>query len=139
MAAGSIILQTPFVVLRYHPVERIVHHEFLQRVAGEEFRRALIAGLEVLKKNKAEKWLSDDRKHTVLPADDEAWATKVWFPQVVKAGWKYWAIVNPEKAVGQMQAKRNIATFSMGGITAATFSEPDAAFSWLTNLQARAA
>jgi hypothetical protein len=27
----------------------------------------------------------------------------VWQPKILKAGWKYWAIVLPEQALGQMR------------------------------------
>jgi len=125
------ILETPFAKIIYHPVEKIVHHQFLQRIVGEELRRALSVGLDVLKKYKAEKWLSDDRLNSVLSEEDEKWAQTVWFPAAEKAGWKYWAIVPPQKAAGQMQMKRQASTVKMGGVTVSMCNDDQEAFKWL--------
>lgn len=118
-------------VLYYHPVERIVHHEILRRPTGTDFRDLLMHGYEVLKKNKATKWLSDDRHYTTLVDGDEEWARTVWFPLVQKAGWLYWAVVNPEKAVGQLGAKNHAKFMSIGGVTVQTVSTPEEALNWL--------
>ena len=118
-------------VLYFHPVERIVHHELLHRPTGTDFRDLLMAGYEMLRRNRCTKWLSDDRKHTVLSEADEKWAREEWFPLVAKAGFRYWAVVNPEKAVGQMQMKQNVKFMQMGGVTAAFFSTVEEAMAWL--------
>lgn len=118
-------------LLYVHPVEKIVHHEFLRRPTSKEFRELLMAGYEALRKTRATKWLSDDRKHSVLSEEDEKWAQTEWFPLVQKAGWLYWAIVNPEKIVGQMQAKQNAEFMRIGGVTVNTVSTVEAAMEWL--------
>lgn len=104
-------------LLYVHPVEKIVHHEFLKRPTTKEFRELLMAGYHALRKTRVTKWLSDDRKHTVLSEEDERWTQTEWFRLVQKAGWLYWAIVNPEKTVGQMQAKQNAEFMRIGGVT----------------------
>jgi hypothetical protein len=125
------IYQNSSMVLYFHPVEKIVHHEFLHRPSGTDFRDLLTQGYEHLRKNRATKWLSDDRNHTVLSEDDEKWARTEWFPLMQKAGWLYWAIVNPAKAVGQLQMKRNVQHMRVGGVTVATFGTVDEAMAWL--------
>jgi|APLak6261675434_1056106.scaffolds.fasta_scaffold06159_2 hypothetical protein len=117
----------------------IVHHEFFRRMVGKEFRDILEAGLTQLQNKQATKWLSDDRKNTVMEESDEKWAQGDWFPRAAKSGWKYWAIVNPEKAVGKMQMSRNAKVMEMGGIKVATFSTPDEALSWLRSVDLKKA
>ena len=41
-----------------------------------------------MKKNKAQKWLSDDRTNTVVRKADVAWGDENWVPQTIEAGWK---------------------------------------------------
>jgi hypothetical protein len=118
-------------VLYYHPVEKIVHHEILHRPTTKEFKELLMEGYEVLRRNRAVKWLSDDRQHTVLAEEDEKWAQAVWFPLVQKAGWLFWAVVNPAKAVGQLQMKHNADFMRIGGVTVNIVSTPEEAMEWL--------
>lgn len=133
----QIVFKSESAVLRYHS-EGIVHHEFLKRMVGKDFRDVLDKGAQQLVVHRATKWLSDDRKNTVLEEADEKWAQTDWFPRVVAAGWKYWAIVNPEKAVGQLQMNRHAKTFELGGIKVAMFKDPKAAMAWLLTVDAPA-
>lgn len=121
-------------ILRYHP-DGIVHHEFKGRAVGEPFRQLLLKGLEVLKKKGARRWLSDDRKHSVLAEDDEKWAHVTWFPQAAAAGWKYWAVINPEKAVGQMQHARTMKTMELGGVKVVVVSTVEQGLEWLRTVE----
>src|ERR1035437_628836 len=101
-----VLLDNEYATLWYHEESKIVHHHIKKWVSGSEFRSILDKGYDCFVKYKAIKWLSDDRNNSVLKPDDEEWATKNWFPRVLKAGWKHWAVVQPEKLVGQMNVKR---------------------------------
>jgi len=92
------VLDNPFVTVWYHTETKIVHSRIHKFVSGKEFREFLIAGKDVLIRNQATKWLSDDRSNSVLRKEDVDWGNQNWFPQTVRAGWKYWAIVQPEKS-----------------------------------------
>ncbi len=126
-----ILLDNDDVLLQYHPESRIIHHRFKRFIFGEPFRQTMMVGSEALEKHKAKKWLSDDRLNGALPADDAKWGVEVWTPRVMGAGWKYWAIVLPEKAVGQLSMKRLCEMYSQMGVTTAVFSDPDQAMTWL--------
>ena len=99
------IIESPYATLWYHPGPGIVHHQIHKFISGQAFRDLLLTGLEVLQKNRAQKWLSDDRANAVLRPEDVDWSHQFWFPQTVQAGWKYWAIVQPDKVVGQVTMK----------------------------------
>jgi hypothetical protein len=128
------VFKNDSATLYYYPEKKIVHHEIHKYIKGEEFKGLLNAGLDVFRKRGANKWLSDDRKNGVLLEEDEEWSSGVWFPQVLKAGWKYWAIVLPEKLVGQMNMKRFAARFEPAGVTARLFTAPEDALSWLESV-----
>ncbi|MBS2032998.1 MAG: hypothetical protein JST54_34315 [Deltaproteobacteria bacterium] len=125
------ILDNDYATLWHHPESKIVHHQFKRFIHGEEFRQVLRRGQALMEEHKATKWLSDDRANSALPADDEKWAQAEWFPKVQAAGWKYWAIVLPEKIVGQMNMKRFADMYKDLGITAKMFSKPEDALLWL--------
>jgi hypothetical protein len=45
---------------------------------GQVLRDALLAGARAMARNRAQKWLSDDRNNPVLKPEDLAWARDVW-------------------------------------------------------------
>lgn len=130
----TIVLENKTATLVYHPEQRIVHHTFHQFVFGEAFRAILTTGAELMEKHRATKWLSDDRGNSALSEADADWAVKTWQPRVMKAGWKYWAVVLPARVVGQMNMQRWLKLYSDQGITAQVFSEPTAALAWLESV-----
>ena len=126
-----IILDNEFVTIWYHLNKKIIHHQFHKFMHGQAFREALTAGTDAMKKYGAHKWLSDDRQNSALPRVDLEWAHTKWFPRTVLAGWKYWAIVLPEKIIGQMNMNREAKINSEKGIITAKFDNPDEAMAWL--------
>jgi len=122
---------SPIATVWCIPEKKLIHHQIHKFVFGEEFRRFLLAGTEAMKKNKATKWLSDDRANTVMSPEDMEWGQKTWFPQTVAAGWKFWAIVQPEKVLAQMGMEQLVKDYSAAGITAKFFTDPDEAVKWL--------
>jgi hypothetical protein len=128
---ANLIEQNDFATLWYHPESKIVHHEWHKFIYGDAFRAFLLKGTEIMKKNKANKWLSDDRKNPVLRKEDMDWGMVNWFPQTLQAGWKYWAIVQPEAAIAKMNMKKLVEDYSKAGLIAQFFSSPDEALKWL--------
>jgi hypothetical protein len=133
MSEPIVVLENQYATVWYHPDGKIVHHQFHKFIYGEAFRSVLNSGAEIFEKYGAQKWLSDDRNNSALPADDAKWATEVWNPRVRAAGWKYWAIVMPEKVVGQMNMQRFIQISLEMGVIVRVFSTPDEALAWLKN------
>lgn len=128
------IIDNEFASLWYYPEAKVVHHQIKKYISGEQLRSLLSQGSELLSKNGAQKWLSDDRSNNALTASDSDWANSVWFPATVKSGWKYWALVQPEKVTGQMSMKRQTSFTERGGVTVRVFSEPGPAMEWLISL-----
>jgi hypothetical protein len=127
----ELILDNEYITMWYYPHKKIVHHEFHKFVYGKTLHDALSAGAAILEEKGAQKWLSDHRKFTVLGKDDRDWSVTFWRPRVIKAGWKYWAIVLPDKILGQMVTKRIIEEYANTGVTVQMFSDPDEAMRWL--------
>jgi hypothetical protein len=125
------VLQTPNVSLYYHQGSRIVHHEIRRFITGQDFRDLLTAGSDLLRKNAARKWLSDDRGQWVLAKDDLDWSEAHWAPQTAKAGWKYWAIVRAEKVLAKVAMETLVAKYGKLGVKAQFFTDPNDALAWL--------
>lgn len=129
--AEQMVLDTEYGTVWVDAANKIVHHQFKQWIKGEAFRELLDTGYQQLVANGCTKWLSDDRANSVLPQEDEEWAKHDWFPRVIKAGWKHWAIVLPEKAVGQMNMERFRREYKELGINTNAFKDPEEARKWL--------
>lgn len=115
-----------------YPKLGIIHHEIHAYCYGASFRAGLEAGARALRRYRATSWLSDDRNNGALPAEDEEWGREVWMPATRAAGWRNWAMVKPETAVGRLNAQRILASFQQRGINAQFFQSVDGAFLWLT-------
>jgi hypothetical protein len=125
------LFESDHATMWYHPDKKIVHHQIHKFIFGEEFQKLLLTGTDAIKKNRAQKWLSDDRSNSVLRKEDIEWGMVNWFPQTVQAGWKYWAIVQPEKMIAQINMEKLAQDYAKAGIVAKFFSDPDEAMRWL--------
>jgi hypothetical protein len=82
-------------------------------------------------RHRACKWLSDDRGNGPLKPEDAQWCLTSWSPRVIAAGWKFWAVVMPEKVMGPLNMRRWISTYADQGITVSAFADPVQAMTWL--------
>lgn len=133
------LIVTESVALCYYPELGIVHHQMLQMPDSATFRLLLTRGAEAVERHQAGKWLSDDRGNTFVRDVDAKWASTVWLPRVQAGGFRYWAIVLPEAAVGKLNMRRLTAEHARRGITSRIENTPEAAFRWLKAQPAGAA
>lgn len=127
----EVLIETEAVRLLYRRDDKIVHHEIRRFVHGAQLREMLERGLQALEMHKAQKWLSDDRGNGPLKPADEEWAKSNWFPRVIAAGWKHWAVVMPDAILGQMNMRRWIELYADAGVNAHPFVDPQLALKWL--------
>ena len=132
MATRNTLIEDEYAFLWYYPDAGIVHHEFLQPASDDAFRKVLMTGLKLLKEHGAQKWLSDDRKNSILSAESSAWSQDYWLPLAAKAGWRQWAMLPTANPRGQVNLKRLMKYVNETyGIRVEVFSDRDAAWQWL--------
>jgi hypothetical protein len=129
--AEKIMLDNEHATLWYDDERGIVHHQFHRHMHGEAFRQVLNQGTALMQANGATKWLSDDRANAALKTEDSEWAQTDWFPRTMAAGWKFWALVQPEMVIGQLNMRRFTESYAKQGLTVAVFSDPARAREWL--------
>ena len=134
MTEKTTIIDTEYATLWFYPETKIVRHTFHKFIYGAEFRNILLKGLEIFREHGAHKWLSDDRNNSALPTEDLTWALNDWSPLVFQAGWKYWAIVMPDKVAGQLNMNRIMKRYIDQGLTIHVFDDPDEALKWLESV-----
>lgn len=125
------IINNETMGLWFYPGLKCVHHETKKTLPEGGFEKLLSTGAEYVEKNGATKWLSDESNLVAITQEDNEWADTVWAPRVIKAGFKYWAVVLPKTAVGSMQMKRFVQEYRERGVTVEIFDSVDAALEWL--------
>jgi hypothetical protein len=108
-----------------------MYHTFHKPISGPILRDILNAGQAALAKNKATKWLSDDRNNAeVAPADIE-FSVADWGPRAAQAGWKFWALVVPEDIAGRASMTAVVEAFYNLGVRVVVFTDLEEARGWL--------
>ena len=131
VATAQVVLSSDYATLWQYPQHKIVRHKFHKFIHGQEFRNVLEKSLELFQKYGANKRLSDDRKNSALPTEDMLWSREVLLPQAFAAGWRYWAIIMPDKVAGQMNMNRILKHMIDKGMVVQVFDDPDEAMRWL--------
>ena len=127
----QVILDNKWGTLRYQPKHKYVYHNFHKPVTGQPFRQFLDVGLETLKKNKTDRWLSDNRNLGKFDPADVEYSVTDWGPRASKAGWKYWALVVPEDIAGRASMQNHIETFHGLGVWVRVFTNLEEARDWI--------
>jgi len=130
VTAKRLVLENEFARLWFHPHARVVHHQFHKFIWGDAYHEILNTGLELMVREGACKWLSENRLDSVHSRSDTEWMMHDWFPRAVKAGWKYWAVVPPENVIGQMNMERIVAA-GASQVEAQFFGDVELALAWL--------
>ncbi len=125
------ILENEYATLYVHPEKKIVHHVIHKFIHGEAFRELMTKGADAFIECKCSKWLSDDRENSALPQKDIEWGQLNWENRILEKGWKFWALIMPEKAIGQMNMKRIKDRYESLGVTVEVFGDPVTAMNWL--------
>jgi hypothetical protein len=130
------VFQNENAKMVYYPELKIVHNTFHGKPTGKQFREALDAGVEVMKKYGATKWLSDDRQNQAQFSDeDNVWADSVWFPRMQEVGWKTWAMVVPESVAARDNVVDIIDKIYDQGVRISVFVDLDEALKWLSEME----
>jgi hypothetical protein len=125
------LLDNRYVTLWFHPESRIVHHVMHRFVPIAAMRQLLQTGAEAMAAHRGCKWLSDDRKGPVVDAPRIAWARENWMPRLIETGFRYWAVVPSEAALGRWGMERAIEEYRAVGVEVCSFTTPEAAIQWL--------
>jgi hypothetical protein len=133
MTSTLTIIDDEYVTLWYHPDGMVIHHQIHKFMVAGVFERLLSTGADLMETHGAVKWLSDDRNNVVISPEDLRWSDTVWAPRVLKAGFKYWAIVVPSQAVAELQMKALRAKRRAQGIEVEMFETVEEAMAWLNS------
>ncbi len=98
---------------------------------GDNFRKGLNAGLDLIKQKQASKWLADMTNMQVLALDDQEWANVDWFPRGIAGGIRKMALITPKSALAKMGVKNIMNKVGDVELETAYFDNFDEAKAWL--------
>ncbi len=130
-----LLYQTKNGQVEWLETEKVVFKTFSGFIYGEEMQNAFNKGLEALKANNGCKWLSDNRGLKPYRQEDVKWINDVWLPQILKAGWRYWAVLEPENILGQLSMKNFLDLYQQMGITLRVFHTKEEGLAWLNSVK----
>jgi len=118
----------------YHPENKILHHKIHKYMPEEEVKEFLLIGTKTLQEKGAKKWLSEDRNSKAMNREFFEWGMAVWFPQTIKAGWKFWAIIEPDHVISQIEHKKMAKDYGALGVETRFFNTVEEALAWLESI-----
>lgn len=126
-----VVFESPTGKTEWLEDTKIVKMTQVGKNTGESLKRCLDGGLEVLTKNKAYKWLSDNREMSVHAQEDYDWINNDWTPRAIQSGWKKWALVQPKTALSAISEKKFVDFFASHGIEVKIFETSEEGLNWL--------
>ncbi|MBN2528311.1 MAG: hypothetical protein JXR76_18120 [Deltaproteobacteria bacterium] len=127
----KVLITNDKLTLMVFPELKMIVHQIHGVVSGEQFRNMLMTGTDAFEEYGCTKWLSDDHRNSMVSMEDLEWGKSVWEPRILEAGWKYWALVIPQKVLGEMAMRGIMKRYVELGVTARIFDLYDEAFNWL--------
>ena len=121
----------PFLTIRWDSITQCVVMEWKKFVLGEDFRKGLDKGLELVKEKQSKRWLADLRSIGVVAQEDQDWSNTNWFPRALAAGLTHMAIVVPENVIAKWSVDRIMNKVENTNLTVHYFDGVEKAKQWL--------
>jgi PAS domain S-box-containing protein len=121
------------VALVYNPEAKRIEADWLGFQDLTSVKHGCMLMLDMLRENKAEKVLNDNRNVLGTWSEASDWAGSEWLPMMEKAGLKYFAWIFSASAFSQLSAKKSIDVMQ-GNIVTRFFTDVKLAEEWLDSL-----
>jgi hypothetical protein len=100
-------IDEPFVRIDWDEANQCITAEWKGNAHGSVYRSVLDRSLDLVRKHKASRWLAIMVESSgVISPEDSAWLSGDWFPRLVSAGGRRFAIVLPPKGLAALQLNR---------------------------------
>jgi hypothetical protein len=103
-------------------------------IPSATYRETLDKSLEIAKKFKIKKWISDIKQIKVIGVKDQEWAGTDWLSRAVGAGcYHKQAVIMADDIFGQASAKKILTTIQNQEVEIQNFNKLEEAITWLAN------
>lgn len=107
--------ENPYVTLYWNPDLRAVGTWFRPAEFGggwdgvKTIQLALDAGLEIIRSQRATRWIADTREMAVMPAEAQQWCAEDWWPRALSEGFRWLAILLPKSTMAKLAIDESLA------------------------------
>ncbi|HEX3050923.1 MAG TPA: hypothetical protein VHP83_09735 [Aggregatilineaceae bacterium] len=129
----TVLLTNEYITVEYLEDKKIISHVVHKPVAGQMLLDALNTGTDALVKYGVCKWLSDDRLNGPVSEDEQAFLE--WNQRTIKCGWKYWALVVPQKVADAGTLMPSMESLFKLGLRMMVFTSVEKAIEWLDQME----
>jgi hypothetical protein len=123
-------LDTPYLLIRWRSVPKILYAEWKGFATSAEFRAALLTGLRAIRERHVIGYVSDARKARVFLPDDVKWVMEVWLPEAVAVGLRRMAMVTADTGLGKVVIEDIVKEIDNHGLAMRKFDSVAAATTW---------
>jgi hypothetical protein len=103
-------------------------------IPSEIYRESLNKSLEIAKKYKIKKWISDIKQIKVVGVKDQEWAGTDWLSRAVTSGcYQKQGVIMADDIFGQASAKKILTNIQNQEIEIQNFNKLEEAIIWLKN------
>ncbi len=110
---------------------KTVNIEFTGMPELEEFKKQANSIIAKMKEHNAIKVLNDISQLRANSIENQEWTQNIWFPQVEKAGLKYYAFIMAKDIFGQVSAEQTNEKAEESAIEIKYFDNREKAEQWL--------
>lgn len=126
-----IIKETGSYLLEYLEEHETMIHTLKRNNSKEEWQDLLTTGTEFLQEKGLSKWISENKRNGRISEEGAVWINDLWLPRAIQAGWRTWAIVEPENFTSRLNQRKYKSSFLEMGITVSCFSRLTEAIKWI--------
>lgn len=125
------LYESEFCEIKWVEDGSILYFNWKGYVTSDGLRIVANKILELVKEKKATRYLSDNTNVPVYSKEDQDWINTVWFPQVIQAGIKRLAMIEPTKVIQKGVLGRITQNNNSDALQTAEFNTYDEAAKWL--------
>jgi len=118
----------------FDETNQYVTMRFKTHIQGEEYKEALVKGLDCLVAHNYSKWLAGSTSLIVINSDDQLWLLKEWIPASRISGLQFFAAVLPLSNTGRTIIENMGMSLSSDAFTYRLFEDKPSAIQWLSEL-----
>jgi len=107
--------ENPHVTLYWNPELRAVGTWFRPAKFGDGWdgvktiQQALDGGLDIIRAERATRWIADTREMAVMPAEAQRWCAEDWWPRALAEGFRWLAILLPQSTMAKLAIDESVA------------------------------
>jgi hypothetical protein len=118
----------------YSETHQYITMQWKKYIRGDEYREAVLKGIECLTEKNYHKWLINACSLIVVNNEDQIWLSEVWVKAAEASGLKYISVILPRSKLGQSIVEKMDLHPSTSHFIKKSFVNEEDAVDWLRSI-----